>query len=123
MFNRLKLRNIALFMAMASGTICAAQEYKITDNEVKKLINRKVNMDKKVAFKDRYTIQIYYGDMKSANKMETRYKESGLHWTSQQYYEAPNFKVWIGSYPNKRMAEKALNDIKRDFPHAFVLKP
>ncbi|GAK92069.1 hypothetical protein JCM19298_2557 [Nonlabens ulvanivorans] len=46
-----------------------------------------------------------------------------MTWESILEYEAPNFKLWVGSYRNKLEAERALIEIKKDFPNAFILKP
>nr|WP_238568044.1 translation initiation factor IF-2 [Nonlabens ulvanivorans] len=79
-------------------------------------------MDKEGKFKDRYTIQLFYGEIEGAKKIEAKYKASPMTWESNLEYEAPNLN-YVGSYRNKLEAERALIEIKKEFPNAFILKP
>ncbi|MBF4985482.1 SPOR domain-containing protein [Nonlabens mediterrranea] len=109
-------------MLMSSIGI-AQQSNQVEENKIESLISKKISMDKEGKFKDRYTIQLFYGEIEGARKIESQYKASTMTWESNLEYEAPNFKLWIGSYRDKLEAERALIVIKEEFPNAFILKP
>lgn len=112
---------IALIMTSSIGI--AQQSNQVEETKIESLISKKIAMDKEGKFKDRYTIQLFYGEIEGAKKIEAQYKASSMTWESILEYEAPNFKLWVGSYRNKLEAERALIEIKKDFPNAFILKP
>ncbi|WP_438961483.1 SPOR domain-containing protein [Nonlabens sp.] len=124
MFKRLNSRIVVITALIMAGNIARAQSSeKIQESKIESLISMKISMDKKGKFQDRFTIQLFYGEMEGAKKIETQYKELELTWESKMEYEAPNFKVWVGSYRNKLDAERALLEVKKEFPNAFILKP
>lgn len=112
---------IALMLISSLGI--AQQSNQVEETKIESLISKKIVMDKEGKFKDRYTIQLFYGEIEGARKVEAQYKASAMNWESSLEYEAPNFKLWVGSYRNKLDAERALIEIKKDFPNAFILKP
>lgn len=124
MFKRLNSRIViilALIMAISSAN--AQSSEKVEESKVESLISKKISMDKEGKFKDRFTIQLFYGEIDGAKKIEAQYKSLNMTWESNMEYEAPNFKVWVGSYRSKLDAERALLEVKKEFPNAFILKP
>ncbi|EAS20405.1 hypothetical protein BBFL7_01290 [Flavobacteria bacterium BBFL7] len=110
-------------LILMSSIGIAQQSNQVEENKIESLISKKISMDKEGKFKDRYTIQLFYGEIEGARKIESQYKASTMTWESNLEYEAPNFKLWIGSYRDKLEAERALIVIKEEFPNAFILKP
>ena len=45
------------------------------------------------------------------------------NWKSNIVYEYPNFKIWAGSFATRLEADRALKEVKRKFPSAFIFKP
>lgn len=124
MFKPLKSRIVLGLTFILSCSIGVAQQHeKVNESQVETLISKKIAMDKEGKFKDRFTIQLYYGEIEGAKKAESKYKSTPLTWEANMEYEAPNFKVWIGNYKSKIDAERALIEIKKEFPNAFILKP
>lgn len=124
MFKRLNSRIvIVLALIMAINFANAQSSEKVEESKVESLISKKISMDKEGKFKDRFTIQLFYGEIDGAKKIEAQYKSLNMTWESNMEYEAPNFKVWVGSYRNKLDAERALLEVKKEFPNAFILKP
>ena len=72
---------------------------------------------------DRYKIQLFYGQITEANKVQDEYKSKYAQWEPKIVYESPNYKVWVGNFRNRLEADRALLKIKENFPSAFVMKP
>nr|WP_042247195.1 SPOR domain-containing protein [Nonlabens ulvanivorans] len=115
---------VTVAILMLSSIALAQHSNQVEETKIESLISKKISMDKEGKFKDRYTIQLFYGEIEGgAKKIEAKYKASPMTWESNLEYEAPNFKLWVGSYRNKLEAERALIEIKKEFPNAFILKP
>ncbi|WP_405350589.1 SPOR domain-containing protein [Nonlabens sp. Asnod3-H03] len=114
---------VTVAILMLSSIALAQHSNQVEETKIESLISKKISMDKEGKFKDRYTIQLFYGEIEGAKKIEAKYKASPMTWESNLEYEAPNFKLWVGSYRNKLQAERALIEIKKEFPNAFILKP
>ena len=89
------------------------------DARIKKVLDVRSKMN----FDDRFKIQLYYGNLKEANKLLAKYKEAYDEWPSTIAYETPNHKVWVGNFRNRLEADRALLSIRKKFPSAFVFKP
>ncbi len=90
--------------------------------KLKKLMEVKTELNKRNQIRDRYVIQLFYGDNGEANEVLQEYREL-YTYTSDIVYEAPNYKVWIGNFRNRLEADRALLKIKENFPAAFIPKP
>ncbi|MCH4821961.1 SPOR domain-containing protein [Gramella lutea] len=95
----------------------------IQQNEkIEKLMDVKTELNKNNQIRDRYVIQLFYGDNGEANEVIQKYRDL-YSYTSQITYEAPNYKVWVGNFRNRLEADRALLRIKENFPAAFIPKP
>ncbi len=81
------------------------------------------SLEKDNKLMDGYTIQLYYGELKKANDIIHRYKGSYAEWPAAIEYETPNYKVWVGNFATRMEADRALMDIQKMFPAAFIFKP
>ncbi|MUP44534.1 SPOR domain-containing protein [Gramella sp. BOM4] len=90
--------------------------------KLEKLMEVKTDLNKNNQIRDRYVIQLYYGDNGEANKVIQKYREL-YSYPSQIAYEAPNYKVWVGNFRNRLEADRALLKVKENFPAAFIPKP
>ena len=80
-------------------------------------------MEKRNKLSDGYTIQLYYGEKNKANSVLKKYRNFYGSWPASIEYETPNYKVWAGNFNSRFKADRALLEIKRHFPAAFILKP
>ena len=114
----------AAFLFLFSQETKAQQgEVNIQQNQkIEKLMEVKKELNKNNQIRDRYVIQLYYGDNGKANEVIQKYRDL-YPYTSQITYEAPNYKVWIGNFRNRLEADRALLKIKENFPAAFIPKP
>lgn len=103
----------------AQGATLTVQQ----DPQITKLLDLKKKLEKENKLTDGYTIQLYYGELNKANDILRRYRGSYPNWSGSIEYETPNYKVWVGNYPTRLDAERALVDIQRNFNSAFILKP
>lgn len=109
-----------------SFSLIFAQQGNVSINqpsELSKLLTIKKEMNVSGSDSDRYKIQIYSGDRSEANSAMSKYNQSLYTWKVIDVYEPPNYKVWVGNFRNRLEVDRALVQIKKDFPNAFRLKP
>lgn len=101
-----------------SGTLTINQDAKITQ-----LLDLKKSLEKENKLTDGYTIQLYYGNLNRANTVLGSYRNKYASWPASIEYETPNYKVWVGNFSTRIAADRALLEVHRNFPTAFILKP
>ncbi len=101
-----------------SGTLTVNEDPKISE-----LLNLKKTLEKENKLADGYTIQLYYGNLSKANSVIRNYRNRYAEWPATIEYETPNYKVWVGNYTRRIEADRALMEIQKAFPSAFILKP
>ncbi|MEL0644167.1 SPOR domain-containing protein [Olleya sp. Ti.3.14] len=106
------------FSMAQSGTVVLNE-----DPAISKLLDIKKEMNKDDKNSDRYKIQIYSGNLGSAESMRSKFGNSNGNISSQLVFETPNYKVWIGSFRTRLEAERALVDVQKKFSDAFIFKP
>lgn len=112
-----------MLVSLLSSYAYGQKNNPIESEKLHELVTKKIAMDKDGDFKDRYTIQIFYGEIQGAKTTQSRYNALGLTWSASMEYEEPNHKIWIGNYRSRLEADRALIEIRKTFPNAFVLKP
>ncbi|MCC4213412.1 SPOR domain-containing protein [Leeuwenhoekiella parthenopeia] len=93
------------------------------DNRISELLSIKSKMASNNELNNRYKIQLFYGSITEANSIQSRYRSKYGNWEPSIVYESPNYKVWIGNFRNRLEADRALLQIQKTFPNAFVMKP
>lgn len=110
---------LALHITIAQqGTVEIYEDEKLTE-----LLRLKSELSKENKISDGFTIQLYYGELKQANEVIKSYKGGESVWKASIEYETPNYKVWVGNFASRLEADRALLEIQKDFPNAFVLRP
>lgn len=120
-----KLLVFSILMSFLSINI-SAQEATITLNEdlkIHQLLELKKSLEEENKLTDGYTIQLYYGEKNRANNVIRKYRYTYDSWSATIKYETPNYKVWVGNFSSRIDADRALIEIKKKFPSAFILKP
>lgn len=113
----------AVLTAVTLNYSQAQSANKVDESTLNKLVSTKVSMDKEGVFKDRYTIQIYFGDREKASASKTKYDALRHSWKCELYWESPNLAVRVGQFRNRLDADRALLIVREDFPNAIVMKP
>jgi cell division septation protein DedD len=117
---------IGSFLALNSYNVLA-QNAKVTiveDPKIPQLLALKSQMTKNNELADRYKIQIMgFGNLNDANDIIDTYKKQFDKWAANVAYQSPNYKVWVGHFSNRLEADRALLEVKKEFPNAFVFEP
>ena len=92
------------------------------DSIVKKLILQKKEIDSKDYESNYYTIQLYYGNYLFAKEILDEFKINYPEWKASIIFETPNYKVQVGDFKNYYVSISKLNEIKKKYPSAFLLK-
>lgn len=93
------------------------------DSRITELLTLQTELINDNKLSDRYKIQLYSGSLATASATLKRFRNKIGTWKSDIKHETPNYKVWIGNFRNRLEADRALLEIKRDFPSAFIFKP
>lgn len=108
------------------GQISMAQQATVVINQNEKipeLLKLKKELEKDNKLSDGWTIQLYSGELGTANSNLRRFRGAYGAWPASLEYETPNYKVWAGDFSTRFEAERALIEIKKLFSAAFILKP
>ena len=92
------------------------------DSIVKKLILKKKEIDSDEYESNYYTIQLYYGNYLVAKEILDEFRTNYPEWKASVIFETPNYKVQVGDFKNYYVSISKLNEIKKKYPSAFLLK-
>jgi len=95
----------------------------ISHDRLQNLLSLKAKMEKEGDIRDSYTINIFTGTLKDAQKKLKEFENLQQKFEAALKYEAPNFKIYVGNFRTRLQADRALLVIKEDYPNAVVLKP
>ena len=115
---------ISLIIFFLSHSSANAQDENVVYNDTltQKLFQIKKEYSKRVFESTYYTIQIYFGDLKSADSILIDFQENHEGVKSELIFETPNYKVRIGEYKNIDIASQKLEGIRRTYPGSFIIK-
>jgi len=117
---------IISFLTVFSSEMALAQQGTVTinqDGKIPELLTLKKSLEKNNKLTDAYTIQIYSGELGTANARERKYRGLFGNWPVSIEYETPNYKVWVGNFSTRLDADRAYLEIKKKFANAFILQP
>lgn len=105
--------------------ISSAQSEKnvIQDPRFEQLLSEKRKINSSITLSDRYKIQIFTGEAEASKKALQEFKKANKNLDATIVFHTPIYKVWVGSYKNRIDAEKKLQELKKKFPTAFLVKP
>jgi hypothetical protein len=115
------LLTLGLFSTAFQGI--AQESQPVNKQKIDQLISTKIAMDRSGDFKDRFTIQLFYGDRDKAIATKENYDALDLPWKAELKWESPYHKIWVGTYRSRLEADRALLKIKEEYKDAFILKP
>lgn len=92
------------------------------DSTITKLMTTKIEIDTENYASKFYTIQLFYGDNKRAQELYDNLKETFPDWEVNLSFETPNYKVQVGRYKDYYSGLNKLNEVKRNYPAAFLLE-
>ena len=109
---------LGLFL-IGSSAINAQSKY--TDNkEINSLLEKKRQYNKNVGVG--YIIQLYNGDESKARSIKNNFQSDFPGVGTKLLYEAPDWKIQVGSYRTRLDADRALNTIKEKYNGGIIIK-
>ena len=93
------------------------------DPKFEQLLNEKRKINSSITVNDRYKIQIYNGDTENSKKKLMEFKKENKDFDATIVFSTPMYKVWVGNFKTRIEAEKNLNDLKKKYPTAILIKP
>jgi hypothetical protein len=116
--------NKYIFLVFFFGFIfCEAQNSELNTKKIDSLLTLKKEMINNNDIKSFYTIQLFSGKKNGAEEVKKNFDTKAYEYKATIKYETPNYKVWVGMFRTKLYADKAYEEVKKDFPNALVLKP
>ena len=122
----LKFGVLLLLTALTNPLICAAQSHAsavIQDPKIERLLAEKRKINSSITITDKYKIQLFSGDNELAKKTLVDFRKEIKNLDATIVFKTPSYKVWIGNFKSRIEAEKALFDLKKRYPNAFLVKP
>lgn len=116
----------SLFFSLLFSQAIFAQEKKTTleeSPEFEKLLNEKRKLNRPIAIKNAYKIQIYTGTSTECKKKLSDFKSDFKQYDGTLIYANPLYKVYIGPFKNRLHAEKTLEEIRDKYPTSLLIKP
>ena len=115
---------ISLILFFLCHSIANAQDENVIYNDTltQKLFQIKKDYSKRIFESTYYTIQIYFGDLKSADSILIDFQKNYEGIKSELIFETPNYKVRIGDYRDINIASQKLEEIRRTYPGSFIIK-
>ena len=92
------------------------------DSTITQLMETKKQIDAEVYASTFYTIQLFYGDNKTAVELFEKFKEEFPDWDADLSFETPNYKVQVGQFKDYYFGLNKLREIKKVYPAAFLLE-
>jgi len=103
-----------------------SQEAKTTitqDPRFELLLSEKRKINSSINIQDRFKIQIFTGDAENSKKTLTEFRKTNKSLDATIVFHTPIYKVWVGSFKTRIEAEKKLQELRKKFPNAFLIKP
>jgi hypothetical protein len=103
-----------------------SQEAKSTisqDPRFEQLLAEKRKINSSITIYDRFKIQIFTGDAENSKKTLTEFRKTNKSVDATIVFNTPIYKVWVGSFKTRIEAEKKLQELRKKFPNAFLIKP
>lgn len=113
------------FLTLFIVGICTGQNDKNIkqDSRFEQLLTEKRKINSSITLNDRYKIQVFTGEAEASKKALQEFRKNNKNIDATIVFHTPIYKVWVGSYKSRIDAEKKLQELKKKFPTAFLVKP
>lgn len=118
LFYSLLLALIASYSFSQESSISVSQ-----DSKFEQLLNEKRKINATTNTNDRYRVQIYSGESEVAKKTLNEFRKDSKNTEATIIFNTPNYKVWIGNFKTRIEGERNLEELKKKFPNALLIKP
>lgn len=103
-----------------------AQDNNITiqeDQKFTELLDKKRKTNSSLSVDDHYKIQIFYGDNNTSRKVLSDFKKEFKNLDGTIIFNTPIYKVWVGNFKTRIEAERNLEEIRKNYTNALIIKP
>lgn len=115
---------LSLILLLIIGNFYTNAQATIEQNETfVNFLNEKKTLGASQTFKYQYKIQIFSGDIENTKRLITQAKNEFGDLDIMVEFNAPLYKVWVGSFMNRIDAERILKIVQVNYPNAFIIKP
>jgi len=90
--------------------------------EIKTIINKKINYNKSNPSIEGYRIQLFNGNESGANDTRNKFLALFPNTPTSLDWDSPEWKVRVGKYKTRLEVDKAIEEIKKAFGYAIVVK-
>ena len=94
-----------------------------SSQDIKNLVAKKITYNTTNNTQKSYKIQLFYGSEGGAIRTLNKFKELFPNTPSNLIFDSPNWKVKVGNYKTRLIADKHLQEIILVFGDAIVLEP
>ena len=114
---------LLMFLIFAHSVFSQNLKMNIKQNDkIDSLLNKKIELDREIYEKTYFTLQLYYGNLTTADEISNKCKSEFPNLPVNLSFETPNYKVQAGFYKDKLIGLKTLDTVRKVFPDAFLLK-
>jgi len=122
---RIKIKIIFIFITACNSAIYSQEGSVLIkkDSTLIKIVELRNVVNSEIYDKNFYSIQLYYGNLDTANKLAKDFSKDFSEWETQIIFETPNYKLRVGKFKKILEAQKELEKIKKIYTSAFILMP
>ena len=122
---KIKIKIIFFFITICNSAIYSQEGSVLIkkDSTLIKIIELRNEVNSEIYDKNFYSIQLYYGNLDTANKLAKDFSKDFSEWETQIIFETPNYKLRVGKFKKILEAQKELEKIKKIYTSAFILMP
>ena len=115
---------IYIFLIFINFNTLIAQEITVKqDPKIEQLLAEKRKVNSSITINNPFKIQIFNGSSEESKKILIQFKKDNKEYDATIVFSTPLYKVWVGNFKTRIEAEKNLNDLKKKYPNAFLIKP
>lgn len=115
-----------LLMPLFFNNKLIGQELKNNTSVIQKienLLKEKRKLNPNLYLNESYKIQIFSGNSEDSKKKLEVFKKEFNDLDGTIVFNSPNYKVWIGNFKTRIEVEYQIQEIKKKYPNALVIKP
>ena len=121
-----KIKQLFLVITLFTLSSISAQEGVVTidsSQEVKSLVEKKITYNTTDNRSKNYRIQLFYGSENGAISTQNKFRSIFPNTSCSLEFDSPNWKVKVGNYKTRLIADKHLQEIIMEFGDAIVMEP